>query len=276
MKFDSTFDALYADMICLHRTESGPALPYHHHNGYEVLLLVEGEIEFFIGENRYILFGGDVLFLKPGEPHHRGEILCGPYNRIIINFTEEMLQRLSTERTDLSLVFNQATRILSCDKRIVGRLTHIADKCVDSLTSTKYGDDILAQNHMKETLIILNRQYDKVVAGAGSIPMSDVVANTIAYIDFNLSEDITLEKLAGYTHHNKTYISRCFKKAKGISIPQYINEKKIALAKRYLMDGFSPSDACFMTGFNNYSSFSRIFSKIESCSPREYQNRVRA
>ena len=51
----------------------------------------------------------------------------------------------------------------------------------------------------------------------------------------------------------------------------YINAKKIVLAQKLLLQNYSPYDVCFMVGYNNYSSFSRRFSKQIGTSPKQFQ-----
>ena len=102
--------------------------------------------------------------------------------------------------------------------------------------------------------------------------MPDFLAETFSYIEDHLCEEITLKQLAEHVHHNGTYLSRCFKKLSGASLTQYILAKRIALAQKLLREGCSPNDACFQSGFNNYSNFSRTFSKQAGCSPRQYQS----
>ena len=99
--------------------------------------------------------------------------------------------------------------------------------------------------------------------------MPEIVKKTFEYIDKHLTEEITLSTLEEAIHHNGTYISRCVKKFSGLSIQQYIIAKKIALACKLLREGYSPSDACFMSGFNNYSNFSRTFAKYVGKSPKQ-------
>lgn len=101
--------------------------------------------------------------------------------------------------------------------------------------------------------------------------MPQLVTDIFVYIEEHISEAISLKRLSQHLHYNETYISRHFKNITGISLQKYIIIKKITLAQKYLREGYSPCDACYMTGFNNYSNFSRTFSKQTSVSPKRYQ-----
>lgn len=80
-----------------------------------------------------------------------------------------------------------------------------------------------------------------------------------------------MEQIAKEIHHNSDYLSRVFKDTTGGSLKQYINARKMFLARQYLQQGYPPYEVCFMIGYNNYSSFSRRFSAQIGCSPRQYQ-----
>lgn len=52
--------------------------------------------------------------------------------------------------------------------------------------------------------------------------------------------------------------------------------KRAPQAKKLLRMGKPPIDVCFLCGFNNYSNFSRTFSKHLKLSPKQYQISTRA
>jgi YesN/AraC family two-component response regulator len=100
--------------------------------------------------------------------------------------------------------------------------------------------------------------------------MPSLVSNAIAYIEQNISKGITLNDLSEHFHHNGTYISRTFKKTTGISLNNYIIQKRINISKKYMCAGYRPYDACYLSGFNDYSNFSRTFKKQTGLSPKEF------
>jgi AraC-like DNA-binding protein len=72
-------------------------------------------------------------------------------------------------------------------------------------------------------------------------------------------------------HYSSDHLSRVFSEAMGDSLNHYINAKKIVLAQKLLLQNYSPYDVCFMVGYNNYSSFSRRFSKQIGIAPKQFQ-----
>jgi len=67
------------------------------------------------------------------------------------------------------------------------------------------------------------------------------------------------------------YLSALFKAETGISLTQYVRDKKITEAKNMLREAdYSVSEIAEMLGFNSLSYFSKVFRQVSALSPREY------
>ena len=89
----------------------------------------------------------------------------------------------------------------------------------------------------------------------------------INYIDYNLCKNITLDDLANYTSRSKSSVCHLFEEKMNISPKQYIIQKKLALANKLISDGTPPSVASIKVGYDNYSTFWRIYRKHFSSAP---------
>ncbi len=92
------------------------------------------------------------------------------------------------------------------------------------------------------------------------------------YIKEHISEELSVDTLAGYVHLNSDYLNRVFKKETGIPISKYMVTQKMEQAKWLLRHTDMPiSEVAAALGYFNYSSFNRNFSKIVGRSPQEYK-----
>lgn len=274
MSLEKTMDALNENILCNHITVSYTGNFFHNHDGYELFLLLNGNLNYYVERVGMHLERGNLVLIKPYDFHRRDIVKGNSYERIVINIKDAYMGKLSSEKTDLSACFfnlNKSNLLKLTEQQII-EYTLSAQHLSQELESCEYGSDILADTYIKQILIMANRISEKKNHVGIINIMPSLVSNTIAYIEQHISEEITLDILSEYFHHNGTYISRCFKKIAGISLQQYIIRKRVTLAKKYLCEGCSPYDACFLSGFNDYSNFSRTFTKQAGTSPRRFQS----
>lgn len=90
------------------------------------------------------------------------------------------------------------------------------------------------------------------------------------YIDESFQEQITLDSLSELFHFHPSYISRVFRKNKGITIKSYINQKRIDHAV-YLLEtsDLAIKDIAYSCGFVNVSHFNRVFKNSTGKKPSQ-------
>ena len=94
------------------------------------------------------------------------------------------------------------------------------------------------------------------------------------YIYKHLHERITLQDLAEYTQLSESYLSRLFKKNLGISVSDYIREKKIEKAENLLKySDYSYIEIANYLAFSSQSHFIQLFEKQVGMTPRKYRDK---
>lgn len=85
------------------------------------------------------------------------------------------------------------------------------------------------------------------------------------------SENISIEKLASLCGISEQYLRRIFMVSYGVSPLKYINNLKMLRARELIKSGnYSMSEVAELSGFFDYSYFSREFKKSAGVSPVEY------
>lgn len=247
----------------------------HNHDGYELLLLLNGKLNMYSEGDGKTLDRGDLVCVKAHCFHHARLYSPEVYDRVVINFKESVLEKLSTDKTDLGRCFRQVPsgklNYLHLDEEQVQCFLKYAKELQAALKDNSFGSDVLSYALLTQILVLANCCGFEDTKPQYTGIMPKLVSETFAYIDQHLTEDLSLNVLEKQLQYNGIYISRCFKKVMGITLQQYIIAKRCSLAQQYLAQGYSPCDACFMTGFNNYSSFSRTFLQQIGISPKKYQ-----
>jgi len=99
------------------------------------------------------------------------------------------------------------------------------------------------------------------------------ISACIDYIWDNLHTRITIETLASLVDLNSSYLSRLFKKEVGMTVSQYIQDKKIETAQNMLIySDHTPSHISSVLAFPNQSYFTEIFHKKTGMTPLKYRN----
>ena len=271
---EKKFDVLPSEFLVEFTTVDLGGSLLHNHDGYELYLLLNGKVNYYIEQDGQHLQRGTLVCIRPYAFHHRELLQTNP-TRIVVSVKESKINFLSTKDTDLTKCFFQKRPFFQLNESEIEQFTIFAKGLKNALLAHNFGSEMLAESYMRQILILVNQNAIEQTPLKTQNPMPPIVSETISYINDHIDEDVTLNALSEFCHHNGTYISRCFKNFAGISLQQYIIRKRLSMAKEYLAEGKTPCDTCFLTGFNNYSNFSRIFSKQEGCSPKQYQMKIR-
>lgn len=92
-----------------------------------------------------------------------------------------------------------------------------------------------------------------------------------AYIDQNYHRELSLEILSDDLGISAKYLSRIFKQSMGINLSDYLTYVRVEKIKKLLKTDMSMEDIAGQTGFNNRTTFTRVFKKLEGVSPGEFR-----
>ena len=91
-------------------------------------------------------------------------------------------------------------------------------------------------------------------------------------IDDNIGQKITLGMVADQVHLSKEYVAYLFKKNVGMTVIDYVNERKMLLAKDMIgTQDRALREIAAELGFENYGYFSRLFKKHFNTSPQDFK-----
>lgn len=104
--------------------------------------------------------------------------------------------------------------------------------------------------------------------------LSEKLDVVIQYINKHLDERITVSSLANLMCITPDHFSKVFKRIMGMPPCEYIQMKRIERAQTLLLTShMSILEIAEKVGINNFSQFSRLFSKMVHCSPRKYRTK---
>lgn len=275
---DCPYSIIDREIICEHkkaRVTPEDINTVHNHDGYEIVLFLHGDVNIMIEPDMIEMKRGDMFFISPLVFHGLNLEDISSYERVVVNIQYECLKQLGDSETDFSTLFRSESspemNHLRIPEEDLPHFIEIAEKLQRSIESEDFGHNVLSKALLVEFLLSTCKYASRTPLQKKDSIMPVVVSRIFDYIDSHIEEDLTINSMAMSLHYSSDHLSRVFIEATGDSLKHYINAKKIALAQKLLLQNHSPYDVCFMVGYNNYSSFSRRFSKQIGESPKQFQ-----
>lgn len=99
-----------------------------------------------------------------------------------------------------------------------------------------------------------------------------ITKRILLYIEDNLENELSLEKIAKELNYSKFYIARIFKDNTGITLYKYIQGRRLDEAARKLVETKQLIvDIAFEAGYSSQQAFTKSFRYVYICTPQEYR-----
>ncbi|MCI8464877.1 MAG: AraC family transcriptional regulator [Lachnospiraceae bacterium] len=259
--------------------EAPLSVEFHQHPFYEIFFFLSGNVTYIIEGRSYKLRPGDIL-LTGNQDIHRPDIRPGkPYERIVIWLMDDFFNHLKDfYGDDLTSCFSDAARnnyrLIRPDGTKILYLKQLCQQISLTARSLEIGSAALASAYLTEFLVHVSRAYyDAPASIKRDVIENKKVNQAVQYINENLTEDLSLDRLAAQFYISKYYLSRQFRQFTGLSVYQYIMKKRLIIARNLLRGGSSAMDACLQCGFNDYSNFLKAFKREFGTTPGQYSRR---
>lgn len=253
---------------------------YHHHDFNKIVILIEGDLTYFIEGKSYTLKPWDILFVNKNEIH---KPVVNPdkfYERIVIFLSPEFMEKYSQGESNLLKCFEVALsnkyNLLRLSLTSIEIIKNIIFQLKDCENSDEFANEILMNSLFLQLMVLINRFFLDIDKSKDmeDIKYDKIVEGVLNYINSNLENDLSIDLIATEFFISKYYLMRKFKSQTGSSIHSYIIQKRLILAKKYINEGYSMNDVCIKSGFNDYSSFVRAFKKVYGVSPSNYNSKI--
>lgn len=262
---------LLEDFRLFHLKDDGEAkVDYHYHEFYKLLFFVSGKGSYFVEGKRYVLAPGDVVLIG-SHCVHRPEFEARlPCERIILYISPEFLERESSAVCQLSDCFSKEyDHVLRPNEKIRQKLFSILTNMEQELSSSRYGREILSNGMLLHLLVEIARSifHKEVQKPAPMHPKSKRMQDLMSYLDEHLTEELSIDALADKFYVSRFHMMHRFREETGTTIHAYISDRRLMLARDFILQGMSSTEACFRCGFGSYSSFSRAYGKFFGTTP---------
>ncbi|MCF6356409.1 MAG: AraC family transcriptional regulator [Draconibacterium sp.] len=254
--------------------------PWHFHNEYEILFVIDGVGTSFVADNIEEFRSGDLVLMGSNLPHFwksdesfysEGESKEVDY--IVIQFSKDFFREAISEYPGFHLIKELLERS-SRGIRFSHDFSQKLEKKIIRLTRIKGFERALKLLELLQ-LLAKTDQY-KLLAGELYQTehhdfTTDRLVKVMHYINTKYLEKIELEKVSEVANLHPSAFCRFFKEKSGKSLSEFVNDMRISYACRLIIEAkMSISQICFESGFNNLSNFNRTFKKHTGFTPSNY------
>lgn len=244
----------------------------HYHDYFQIYYIRQGYLFHHVGDRHLKLTRGDCFINSPHTPHR---IEMGPSTAFIsFSFRESFIPASITTQPDFqrftsNLQFsdlNGRIRLQSQDAVLMDQLMQLTYR---EFCAANANYQTVIQSILAMILVILMRFS---IAPVQDYAYFDKLMISLDYINTHFSEDINAVNAARIACMSQSSYYRAFKNLTGQSFKQYLSKIRIQHACKLLTStDLSLSTIALQCGFNNYSSFYRLFMKECSLSPYDYR-----
>lgn len=249
---------------------STPMQPHTHAGAMEFVVALKGSECYFAGGERYPISGGDVFVSFADEPHGNGGVPQGVSEFIWFQVDPRPsdLLGLSCERAERLRALLQAvdSHMLKADRECLALLR----KSLDAFLKQDGPSSLYAAGLFSAFLfrLLSLRQI-----GASRDARLD---RALGHIDGNLGSVIALDTLAGLSGMSLSAFKRSFKEYTGRTPRDFINHRKVEMAREYMRNGRSVTETAMELGFSSSEYFAVVFKKYTASAPSGFAGRQHA
>lgn len=247
----------------------------HCHDYYELVIFVEGEINYVCESSVYSPKRGDVIIIPPGRFHMsklKGERTH--YKRHVFYLYPNAFDAVGASLADILIRTNEGVHFSLSSREREEELLTLTEKLSSTLKNREDGlSRALAFGYIIEIFCLLNRKDIRHSGESERLPENILALQQ--YLDAHYTEIDSVSEVAEHFFYSREYVSRLFKKYYDTTILDYIHKLRISKSRALIADGMPIIDVCYAVGFSSLSTFIRAFRAATDMTPSEYRKIVR-
>lgn len=248
----------------------------HRHSRFEIVHFRNGSGIYSVNGHNYSIKPDDVFVFSSNEQHCITAI-SEPLDFVNIHFEPRFFWGSRIESfSDAGMFFYHSDNFkcrLSRSSESTKQIAILIEEILTELNTKKKEYKMMARAKLTDIMVRLIRKYGYNATHQKSSSNVKAVKTAMEYIHKHLTEKITLEDIASNSGMSRSRFSTVFKETMGITLWDYVCEKRIDLVMQKLEknEGASMMDIALECGFNNTANFNKAFKKQTGITPKEYK-----
>lgn len=265
----------------------GGSFMWHWHPEAEITLITEGQMLYRVNDSSFAAKPGDIVFCNCGALHS-GEKMPGINDDC--HYTSVTFDPKLIYGYEASLIYEKYISALSDNFACFGfcidheklndnekDFSNTLHSLIETVEEASNGYELLVSSY----LCRLWNLFYKYAAAAGKSSKHlnarnyGRIRDIISFIEANYQDDISLDDIADSVGFSRSECSRTFKTGMGIALFSFLQDYRVHKSLSYLADTDTQiSEIAGLVGIPDSNYFSKVFSRVMGCSPRDYRKCV--
>ncbi len=272
----------YGFLRCLSHGVPNPLVRWHHHDEYELHLIVQTRGKVFVGDYIGYFEPGHLVLTGPRLPHNwiSNDIPPEgvPVRDLVLQFADPPLRRACEQLPELA----ECLPLLERARHGV-EFFGLSDLAMRSLEAIRVSRGL---HRFAEFLKLMEHLSDcKDYRLLSSTPLQSLeddasaqkISSIVDYITDNCCAPLTLAEVSERAGMSESQFSRHFRRATGNTFTDFVNRLRVARACQLLMETDAYiANVCYESGFNNVANFNRRFLQLKGMTPKEFRRQIDA
>lgn len=239
---------------------------------YEISYIVSGSGKFVLDNREYSVRQGDIIVARLGQEHYICSSAYDPIRFFYVGFLFEPQAASAAEYAEIIALFDDPKYTLIHDQYDISSAFFdllneflsekplkwmITESCLERLIGLTYRNFL----QMKKETYVQNEHWNDA---------SRVLYEIINYVDRNVRKIRHMNEISQHLGYSYPYVSNLFSENMGITLKEYVDDKKIEYAKTLLYKGSVITEVAEAAGYDSIHAFSRAFKRKTGLSPMAY------
>ena len=250
--------------------------PWHFHPEYELTYIMDGEGMRYVGNNVEQFENGDFVLIGSNLPHCWKNTIKkkGTVKSIVIQWNDAILGDNWIEKNEFQNIKNLLKKASKGVKFNLKTSKKMATKLNAILTKSPF-EKLLSFIELLEELSTCKEI--ETLTSEGFTPTLNVKSNyriekVYDYVQENYDKKIKLQDVSNLVSMGDEAFCRFFKKSLNKSFFTFVNEYRVNLACKYLIEtNRQVSQIAYDCGYESLPFFYRQFQKFMGCSPLQFK-----
>lgn len=245
----------------------------HFHNCYELYYLLNGSVNYLIGNEIFSINPFDLVWIPKNVLHKTRPDKVESFKRLLVYIDPKIIEEFSKEDPNLNKLFSN-TNVIRFSQNHNNKWKEILETIANEYNKVDAKNMLLIKSYLGilfvEASQLLEENELSNISEESDIP--EKLNGIIRYINTNYFNDITLETLSQEFYFHPVYISTLIKKHLGITFSEYLNKIRIQKSIRILKNSkYSITEVATICGFNSSNHYCKMFKAYMKTSPLQFR-----